>query len=490
MAIKRYFAEKDNTLTNAYESNLVTRGTGSNMGLADSLEVFSIYAQANSSSLEAARTLIQFPITSSLYPNIVTILNDRNSGTIPASGSVNFYLRMFNVPHDQTVPRNFTLVVSPVSKSWEEGTGVDLDNYSDLTYDGTGSNWINASAHSPWGNQGGDFLTASTYSQFNYTQTFDNGTENLELDITGLVEQWIKGRAATGFDDYGVGIFLTSSQELGSQSYYTKRFSSRSSEYFFNKPIIEARWDNSKKDNRGNFILSSSALSSNNNLNTLYIYNYYRGQLQNLANPHGDVSGSIFVSLHTSASSGIEITPAPNSPVTGGLVSTGIYSASFALATTAITVYDRWFSGSTYYNTGSFTVSTHDPYDYVNIPQYVTAITNLKNIYSTNSNARFRLFTRLKDWNPTIYTVASTQIQNYFVEDAFYKIVRVIDEKDVVGYGTGSTNHTKLSYDTSGSYFDLDINLLEPGYLYSIKFLYYLQGSYEEQKETFNFRVE
>ena len=86
--------------------------------------------------------------------------------------------------------------------------------------------------------------------------------------------------------------------------------------------------------------------------------------------------------------------------------------------------------------------------------------------------------------------MASTQIQNYFVEDAFYKIVRVIDNKDVIGYGTGSTNHTKLSYDTSGSYFDLDMNLLEKGYLYSIKFLYYLQGSYEEQKETFNFRVE
>ena len=140
MAIKRYFADKDNTITNAFQSDLVTRGTGSNTGLADSLEVFSIYAQANSSSLEAARTLIQFPVTSSEYPNVTTILDDRNSGKIPASGSVNFYLRLFNVPHDQTVPRNFTLTVSPISKSWQEGNGVDLDNYTDLTYNGTGSN--------------------------------------------------------------------------------------------------------------------------------------------------------------------------------------------------------------------------------------------------------------------------------------------------------------------------------------------------------------
>ncbi len=487
MSVKRYFAQKDNTITNAFEANLVTRGTGSNMGLADSLEVFSIYAQANSSSLEASRLLVEFPVTSSTLPNITTILEDRNNGKIPASGSVNFYLRMFNVAHDQTVPRNFTLVVSPISQSWEEGNGMDMENYSDLTYDGTGSNWINARANAPWTNQGGDFLTASAYSSYNYTQNFSNGTEDLEVDITGLVEQWITGTAGGGYGNYGVGVFLTGSEERGTQSYFTKKFSARDSEYFFSRPIIEARWDSSQKDNRGNFIVSSSALSSDNNLNTLYIYNYYRGQLTNIANVD---SGSIFVSLHTSASGGEELTATPNNPVTGGWVSTGVYSASFALNTTASTVYDRWFSGSTYYNTGSFATTTHDPYDYNDIEQYVTTITNLKESYSTSDTARFRLFTRLKDWSPTIYTVASTEIQNYFVEDAFYKVVRVIDDKDVISYGTGSTNHTKLSYDVSGSYFDLDMSLLEPGYLYSIKFTYYLQGAYEQQKETFNFRVE
>jgi hypothetical protein len=394
---------------------------------------------------------------------------------------------MFNVAHDQTVPRNFTLVVSPVSQSWEEGNGLDMENYSDLTYDGTGSNWINARANTPWTNQGGDFLTASSYSSYNYTQNFNTGVEDLEVDITGLVEQWIKGTAGGGYGNYGVGVFLTGSQESGNQSYFTKKFSARDSEYFFSRPIIEARWDSSRKDNRGNFVVSSSALTAANNLNVLYIYNYHRGQLTNIANVD---NGSIFVTLHTSASGGEQLTATPNNPVTGGWVSTGIYSASFALNTTASTIYDRWFSGSTYYNTGSFSTTTHDPYDYNNIEQYVTTITNLKESYSTSDTARFRLFTRLKDWSPTIYTVASTEIQNYFVDDAFYKVVRVIDDKDVINYGTGSTNHTKLSYDASGSYFDLDMSLLEPGYLYSIKFTYYLQGAYEEQKETFNFRVE
>ena len=67
MAIKRYTASADNTITNAFQSNLTTRGTGSNMGASDILEVFSIYGQTSSSngySTEESRILINFPIWS------------------------------------------------------------------------------------------------------------------------------------------------------------------------------------------------------------------------------------------------------------------------------------------------------------------------------------------------------------------------------------------------------------------------------------------
>ena len=50
MAIKKYIANKDNTITNAYKLDLATRATGSNMGSADILEVFSIYGQQTTSS--------------------------------------------------------------------------------------------------------------------------------------------------------------------------------------------------------------------------------------------------------------------------------------------------------------------------------------------------------------------------------------------------------------------------------------------------------
>ena len=89
MSLKRYYASKDNTITNAYKDSLTTRGVSGNMGQSDILETFSIYGQVSSStglSSELSRILIQFSTSE--------ISTDRTAGTIPASGSVDFYLRM------------------------------------------------------------------------------------------------------------------------------------------------------------------------------------------------------------------------------------------------------------------------------------------------------------------------------------------------------------------------------------------------------------
>ena len=83
MALKHYTASADTTIVNAYKSNLKTRGTGSNMGNADVVEVFSVYARQSTSSQELSRVLVKFPIDD--------ISTDRTAGTVPASGSVSFY---------------------------------------------------------------------------------------------------------------------------------------------------------------------------------------------------------------------------------------------------------------------------------------------------------------------------------------------------------------------------------------------------------------
>ena len=69
MALKRYKADADTTIVNAYQSDMQTRATGANAGEADVLETFSIYARQTaatstaSGSSELSRILIKFPIT-------------------------------------------------------------------------------------------------------------------------------------------------------------------------------------------------------------------------------------------------------------------------------------------------------------------------------------------------------------------------------------------------------------------------------------------
>ena len=120
------------------------------------------------------------------------------------------------------------------------------------------------------------------------------------------------------------------------------------------------------------------------------------------------------------------------------------------------------------------------------LPVYVTNVTNMKSVYSSDETARFKLYCRLKDWNPTIYTVASKEIESDVIETSYFRIVRVVDEEVVIDYG----EHTMLSYDKSGNYFDLNMELLEPDYAYRIELQYDIEGNPQQQPETFKFRVE
>ena len=488
MAIKKYYASKDNTITSAFESSLDTRATSSNMGLSDVLEVFSIYGQASSGSTELERVLIEFPVTQ--------ISADRSSGIIPASGNIKFYLNMYNAVNNQTTPRDLKLSVLPISSSWEEGTGLDMESYKDVTKDGVGSNWINSAANTAWTRKGGDYLGSPVYSQ-----EFGKGTEDLRIDITSLVEDWITGT----INNYGVGIQLTSSQEayfsnssgvdVGNQlfnadgakeSYYTKKFFGRGSEFFFKRPTIEAVWDSSIKDDRGNFYASSSLLPAEENERTIYLYNAIGGRLRDIPS-----QTSLGVRIYTD-SSGNEVIPA--GVITAGKVSTGIYSATFALDTTASVVYDRWFDTgfTTCYHTGTIEIKNHQASGYNPYPNYVTNLTNLRPIYYTHETNRFRFYVREKDWSPTIYTVATTKNDTLIIESGSYQIHRLTDDLVAIPYSTGSDRGTEMSFDVSGNYFDFKMDLLEPGYSYGVKVAYYEEAvnSYVEQPYIWKFRVE
>ena len=769
MAVKRYTANADTTITNAFKSDLTQRGTDANMGASDILEIFSLYGQNGGTSSELERILIKFPISE--------ISADRTATDIPASGSVQFYLRMYNAPHSQTLPRNFTLSAHQVTTDWQEGIGLDMEEYKDKTYGNAGATWMSASNTTEWTIVGGD------YSATEYKQFFPIGTEDLELNITPLVEDWIGGTA-----NYGLEVKLTSSDEAyyasyypreavyfdklaflsgsgndvssssgkdtfsawvyrseaaemyicnwlrtstsnkvtakalrvytggnvaftqyiqggismeavtiaslplntwthvgfshdyfvedgtstvvyidgisqsctvvpGSSStdppyeqtdfcigssransapdptfiwsgsiddasyynriltetevleiynggcpndlksltassaslqhwwingddprdtinfatssagtvsiydqvgtynlyatgsgdmaivgsvcaggtdifgrsppsaqlinvdgstlnYYTKKFFAHSSEFFFKRPVIEARWDSALKDDRGRLHLSSTLLPVEDNTYTLYLYNIFGGRKRDIPSVG---TGEIYVQIYNSPSN---TTPYLPTAITGGWVSTGIYSASFecsgsdfAVEVGGTGVNDRWWiSGSqpdASYNESNvlFSGLTSPILAHLNrvqtstpgaVPmmqhpsnfQYWSNITNLQSNYTPTDQIRLRLYTRLKDWSPTIYTVATQDIETTTIPSASYQIYRVVDDLIVLAYGTGSDNSTMMSYDIAGNYFDLDMNLFEPDYAYGIKIAFYNENSWVEQPYTWKFRIE
>tara|TARA_R110000824_G_scaffold13496_13_gene58752 strand:+ start:697 stop:3021 length:2325 start_codon:yes stop_codon:yes gene_type:complete len=766
MAIRRFKATKDTTITNAFKSSLRTRGSGSNMGASDILETFSIYGQASTSSSELSRILIDFDID--------TLSASRDDGEIPVSGSVNFYLRMFNAEHSSTTPTDYVMQIAPISQSWDEGTGLDMEDYRDpgIGNGGQGVTWLarksgsfsagslnldssateyvsvsdadafsftdNAAVDKPfsisawiyvdslsadrpimtkyttsggdkrewyfyirsggsyenlhlylydennnaliegiapantveagqwyhvaaiydgqggpnagngikiyingtsqtltvvnnasyvimrnttapvyigyttegsayfdgqidevsvwdkeldpgnvveiynkgvpnnleqtdaykvdatnklvawwrmewagvvpvdttstiydrsgngrngtgqnldaadllttnyaginkdnasntalyWVNQGGSLVTGSEYGPSLYSQDFVTGVEDLQVDVTHQVEEWLNNNTAS----YGFGVFLSSSYESKERSYYTKKFFARDSQYVLKRPALEARWDSSKGDDTSNFFLSSSRVPAAQNLNTIYMYNFVRGQLRNIPNVG---TGSIFLSVYSGTTAptgdkiqfpaGGDVAATLDTNVTGGYAgSTGVYSASFAFNNSSVTkIFPVWHSGSggendtEYLTSSAITVNVFDEQRSYPISSYVANITNLQSQYSTNDVAHFRVFMRSKDWNPNIYTVASTEVEPTIIENLYYKVIRAVDEQIVINYGTGSGNqaYTKLSYDASGSYFDMDMSVYETDFSYQISFLVNEGSDYIELKDKFNFRV-
>lgn len=310
----------------------------------------------------------------------------------------------------------------------------------------------------------------------------------MELDVTPLVEEWLDGSK----ENNGIIVRLSSSLENDTRSYYTKKFFARGSEFFFKRPWIEARFEEGVRDNRNNFYSFSSLVPSNQTQNRLYLVNKYKGQLYDIP---AVGTGEIYLRLYESITSPLGtplVLSGSETVITGGWSSTGIYTASVAIETSLEQVYDVWFDSSDNVLVTGDAITVKDPLTETEFSydDYVVNVKNMKQSYRTGENARFNLFIRPSNWNPNSYTSLVGTAQNTTIENIYYKVFRVADSIDVIPYGTGSSNHTRLSYDRNGNYFELDMSLLEPGYSYGLKFVAKEQENYYENRETFKFRVE
>jgi len=117
----------------------------------------------------------------------------------------------------------------------------------------------------------------------------------------------------------------------------------------------------------------------------------------------------------------------------------------------------RWDDSS--YYTGSIAI--------VSSSLFVATLGNNKNEYQQDSVQRFRV--NVRDQFPTRrFQTTSLYLDNKALPTSSYWSIKDLDtEEIVVDY---DTNYTKISYDASGSYFDVYMNGLEPERYYKLLF--------------------
>ena len=203
------------------------------------------------------------------------------------SGSVSSYtLKMRNsVPRDillkedlefdrigKNVASSYDLIFFPINKFWDEGKGWDLSEQKYLTHNGdsprlTGySNWDFATSTTSW-DEPGIFSNPSASTSV-VTQHFSIGDEDINANITPIVNSWL-----TGATNYGIGIAFRRDYELiSSSTRQIASFHTQNTNFYF-KPFIEVNYNQTIKDDRDNV--------TNNRVSRLFLYTFSGGQSVN-----------------------------------------------------------------------------------------------------------------------------------------------------------------------------------------------------------------
>lgn len=223
--------------------------------------------------------------------------NKITNGDLVIDSNTKHYLKMTNtvigdpklIGQDKSNGRergtSFKLVLFEINEEWDEGVGYDYefiennDKFGNKVYDERPSNWFKSDTVTEWLTEG-VFSSGSTIVS---TIHFDNGNENINIDITN----YVNGIILSGNTNYGLGIkfdepfeSINNLENEQSVSFFTKY-----TQTFF-EPYVESVFEDRIEDNRQNFIAER--------LNNLYLYvtkgtNFY--DLDNL--PTVDILNSL-----------------------------------------------------------------------------------------------------------------------------------------------------------------------------------------------------
>ena len=479
---------KDTYITNRIINNTF-RATDANVGLAGTLDLFKLYDESTISGemspIELSRLLIKFD-----YGPIQTLINN---GEIDIdSNSFNVTLKLKDVYGGQTTPANFKIIAMPLAKNFDEGKGRDIVNFADIgatnfitaSYSNGSANAWDISGARASGSLGssnldvyisGSLAGPSGTSIVNLTaeKYFATGKEDLELDITTAVSASLSGQMT----NHGFVIAYSGSYETDEKTYFVKRFGSINASNIYDRPSMIVKYDDSILDNHRNFVFDVTG--------SLFLNNFHRGVRSNILSGTSatQVSGLDCMKLILKSGS-YASTHSVSQYKVGNNFKTGIYSASFAISeyhsdlihnaksARSASFTQIWASNDLTigYLTGSLIIKSpfRSSYD-GSIERILVTCKNLKSNYRKNDRVKIRVFVENRN-EKVIFKKLPTEKISEVYNNMFFRVVDVQKNEVVIPFDT-NRNSTRLSSDSDGMFFMIDMNSLTPGRAYKFEFL-------------------
>ncbi len=171
--------------------------------------------------------------------------------------------------NDKERATSFDLILFTIPQYWDEGVGFDYEESYDFTsgnqtYDVRPSNWNSRTTLNQW-TQAGIYAGGVPSGVTITTIHFDNGNEDIHVDITSYVNNILSGTTV----DYGLGLcFSNPYLDVTSEYDQSVAFFTKYTQTFF-EPYLETVFDDRIDDNRENFYIDSER--------NLYLYVNYMG---------------------------------------------------------------------------------------------------------------------------------------------------------------------------------------------------------------------
>jgi len=484
-------ASKDTYITNKIVSNIF-RATDSNVGRASTLDIFKLYNESalsgTTNPIELSRALVKFDLNPlrALTSSVLDISSSKFKVT----------LKLSDVYGGQTTPSNFKLIVFPLSKSFDQGMGRDILNFSDLdasnfitasVSSGTPSLWVVSGANKQGllGSEDIDIISSGNLNDGNgvvdlwRSQTFYTGKEDLKIDITSI----ISGTLEKQIPDFGFRISYSGSEETDTNTRFVKRFSSIESSDYLKKPALIVEYDDSVQDHHRSFFFENTGSLFLNNSSNRNIKNLISGaagtEVTGLNCLHlqlitGSIaSGTLFKKTITGSQHKI-----------GNSFITGVYSASFAISefedstlfshvrnahSASFTAIWSPVDESFAYLTSSLIINRSNRTSFDNdTSRLIVQVTNMKPVYRKKDKVRFRIFVEDID-RDIVFKKLPMETKSQVFTQMYYRIRDVISNEIIIPFEKANRS-TICSTDSEGMYFDFYMSSLAPGRLYTIDF--------------------